>query len=223
MMIFLARILAASSLFLAFAVHAQAVQGNAQAGQSINAMCIGCHGIVGYKASFPSVYNVPMISGQSAKYIEAALKAYQKGDRKHPTMRGIAQTLTDQNIADLAAYYSRHGVVQGQAVSATTSKIPAANAQVTALLGKANCASCHGANFSQPIDLTYPKIAGQHADYLYVALLSYKNEPGTVVGRTHPIMGALAKQYERNELKLLADYIASVPGELKVVPQNKLR
>lgn len=70
------------------------------------AMCIGCHGIPGYKASYPEVYQVPMLGGQSAKYIENALKEYRKGDRKHPTMRGIAGSLNDQDIANLAAYYS---------------------------------------------------------------------------------------------------------------------
>jgi cytochrome c553 len=70
-------------------------------------MCVGCHGIPGYKASFPEVYRVPMIGGQSAKYIEAALQAYKKGDRKHPSMRGIAASMSDQDIADVAAYYSQ--------------------------------------------------------------------------------------------------------------------
>lgn len=71
------------------------------------AMCIGCHAIPGYKATFPEVYRVPMIAGQSAGYIESALKAYQKGDRKNPSMRGIAGSLSEQDIADLAAYYSQ--------------------------------------------------------------------------------------------------------------------
>ncbi len=69
-------------------------------------MCVGCHGINGYQASFPEVHKVPMIAGQSAKYIVAALTAYKNGDRKHPTMRGIADTLTEQDMADLAAYYA---------------------------------------------------------------------------------------------------------------------
>jgi cytochrome c553 len=69
--------------------------------------CIGCHGIPDYKGSFPEVYRVPMIGGQSAKYIEAALHAYKKGDRKHPTMSGQAKALSDQEIAALAAYYSQ--------------------------------------------------------------------------------------------------------------------
>ena len=70
-------------------------------------MCIGCHGIAGYKATFPEVYSVPMIGGQSAKYIENALNAYKKGERKHPSMRGIAASMSDQEIADAAAYYSQ--------------------------------------------------------------------------------------------------------------------
>ena len=69
--------------------------------------CIGCHGIPGYKATFPEVFPVPMIGGQSAKYIENALNAYKKGERKHPSMRGIASSMSDQEIADVAAYYAQ--------------------------------------------------------------------------------------------------------------------
>ena len=69
------------------------------------AMCIGCHGIPGYKTAFPSVYHVPMIAGQQPGYIVSALKAYRSGERSHPSMRGIAASLSDQDMADLAAYY----------------------------------------------------------------------------------------------------------------------
>jgi cytochrome c553 len=206
--------------FVTLTAQAQDIKGDAKAGQNINAMCIGCHGIKGYQASFPEVYKVPMISGQSAKYIVSALNAYKKGERKHPSMRGIAETLTDQNMADLAAYYSGHGVVEGQSAS---KEVKAPNAQVTALLAKANCASCHGANFSTPIDPSYPKIGGQHADYLYVALKSYKNESNAIVGRGNAIMAGMAKQYSNAELKQLANYLASVQGDLKVEPQSRWR
>jgi cytochrome c553 len=81
--------------------------GDAKAADNKVAMCIGCHGIPGYKATFPEVYPVPMLGGQSAKYIENALNAYKKGDRKNPSMRGIAMGLSDQDIVDLAAYYSQ--------------------------------------------------------------------------------------------------------------------
>ena len=89
------------------AASAADVVGNAKAAPNKIEMCIGCHGIPGYKATFPEVYQVPMIGGQSAKYIESALHAYKKGDRKHPSMRGIAMSLSDQDIADVAAYYSQ--------------------------------------------------------------------------------------------------------------------
>jgi cytochrome c553 len=85
------------------------VVGNPQAARGKIEMCVGCHGIPDYKATFPEVYRVPMIGGQSAKYIEAALQAYKKGDRKHPSMRGIAASLSDQDIADVAAYYAQQG------------------------------------------------------------------------------------------------------------------
>ncbi|MEN3290874.1 MAG: hypothetical protein V7642_127 [Burkholderiales bacterium] len=89
-----------------FAAAADIVGNPKDADQKV-AMCIGCHGIPGYKATFPEVYQVPMIGGQSAKYIESALRAYQKGERKNPSMRGIAMGLSDQDIADVAAYYAQ--------------------------------------------------------------------------------------------------------------------
>jgi cytochrome c553 len=81
-------------------------QGNADAGRDKKSMCVGCHEIPGYKSSFPLVYSVPFIGGQTPQYLEAALHAYKRGDRSHPTMRGIAGSLSDQDIADLAAYYA---------------------------------------------------------------------------------------------------------------------
>jgi cytochrome c553 len=205
---------------------AQEVKGDAKAGETKNAMCIGCHGIKGYQASFPEVYKVPMISGQGAKYIVAALNEYKKGDRKHPTMRAIADSLSDQDIADLAAHYSADGAVASAApVDPKAVKAPSQepSAQVQALLNKANCASCHGANFSSPIDPSYPKIGGQHADYLFVALKAYKVDNNPKVGRGNAIMAGMAKQYTNPELKLLANYLSSVDGDLKTIPQNKFR
>lgn len=72
-------------------------------------MCIGCHSIPGYQASFPQVYRVPKIGGQSSQYLESALKDYRQGNRAHPTMTGIAKGLTDQQISAVAAYYAARG------------------------------------------------------------------------------------------------------------------
>ena len=201
-------------------VQAQEIKGDAKAGEGKIAMCIGCHGIQGYQATFPEVYKVPKISGQGAKYIASSLAAYKKGDRKHPTMRGIAISLTDQDIADLAAYYAQHGK--------TTAELPAKPArepstQVAALLQKGACVSCHGENFAKPIDPSYPKIAGQYGDYLFATLKAYKNDTHHTWRRPNPVLGGVAKQFSNNELKALATYVASLDGDLKTVPQSRFR
>ena len=197
--------------------HAQAKAGDAAAGAKKVAMCIGCHGIPGYQASFPEIHKVPMIAGQGEKYIVAALAAYKKGERKHPTMRGIAESLSEQDTADVAAFYAQ------QAGTVQVPDQPAApSAAVAALLTKGACSSCHGANYSKPIDPSYPKLAGQHADYLFVALRAYQTEKNPNVGRSNAIMAGQAKQYKPAELKLIAEYLASLPGELKTVRQSPL-
>lgn len=213
--VFALTVSAASSL-----TYAQDVKGDANAGATKIAMCIGCHGIAGYQASFPEVYKVPKISGQSEKYISTVLNAYKKGERKHPTMRGIATSLTDQDMADIAAYYANHGKVEGAVLPA---KATEPNDKVAPLLAKGACASCHGENFAKPIDPSYPKIAGQHADYLFVALKSYKVEGNATWGRNNGVMGGIAKQYSHAELKELAKYMAAQQGDLKIVPQSKFR
>jgi len=204
----------------AFSAQAQEIKGDAKAGEKKNAMCIGCHGIVGYQASFPEIHKVPKISGQGEKYIASALNAYKKGERKHASMRGIAASLTDQDIADLSAFYAANGVVEG---AAAPSKAADGSAKAMELVTKGACASCHGDSFSKPIDPSYPKIAGQHSDYLYVALKAYKTENNAQIGRGNAIMGGVAKQFSNAELKEMANYLGKLPGELKTVPESRFR
>jgi cytochrome c553 len=103
------RLLMAAALCAVAPLASAEQAGNADAAKPYISMCTGCHTIPGYQASFPRVYHVPKIGGQSAKYIEAALTAYKKGERNHPTMKVIAEGLNDQQIADIAAYYSSRG------------------------------------------------------------------------------------------------------------------
>lgn len=84
---------------------AWALEGNPEAARSKISMCVGCHGIPGYRTSFPEVYHVPKLGGQYPAYLVKALEAYKSGERSHPTMRGIAAGLSAQDMADLAAYY----------------------------------------------------------------------------------------------------------------------
>jgi len=97
-------LLLATSMLFAFSGVAQA--GNAEAGKEINSMCIGCHGIPGYKTAFPETYSVPKIGGQHVEYLIKALEGYRDGTRSHPSMTALAKTLSDQDIKDLAAYYA---------------------------------------------------------------------------------------------------------------------
>jgi cytochrome c553 len=103
------------ALSLAFVVAAPALaqdaapKGNAAAAKEKNSMCMGCHGVTGYRTAFPDVYRVPKIGGQSPTYIVKALEEYKSGARSHPSMRAIARSLSPQDMADLAAYYGGGG------------------------------------------------------------------------------------------------------------------
>ena len=96
-----------ASLLLAAAPLAALAQDKAGAVtlQGHISICTGCHGIPGYKTAYPVVYHVPKIGGQSPAYLANALKAYRSGDRQHPSMRGIAASLSDAQIEQIAAYY----------------------------------------------------------------------------------------------------------------------
>jgi cytochrome c553 len=207
------------SLLLALAAvfptaHAQ----DAQRGATKVQMCIGCHGIVGYQADFPQVYKVPKIAGQDAKYIGAALTAYRSGDRKHPTMRSVAASLTDQDIADIAAYYAKLGQPEGPVPAAPTEHVPdAIRAKVS------TCIACHGTNFSTPTDGTIPRLAGQHADYLSIALRAYQVDGNPHFGRANAVMGAMSKPLTARDIDQISDYLAALPGDLRVVPQAKFK
>jgi len=196
------------------AAHAQDLQRGATKVQ----MCIGCHGIVGYQADFPQVYKVPKIAGQDARYLAAALTAYRSGDRKFPTMRSIAASLSDQDIADIAAYYAQLGK---PAVPVPAAPATPAPDKLRATL--ATCTACHGVNFSTPIDGTIPRLAGQYADYLQLALRSYKVDGNPHYGRSNAVMGAQAKPLKDETIAEIADYLGSLPGDVRTVTQPKFK
>ena len=100
--------LAAACSLAAIASPALAAEagGDAAAGKAKTSMCVGCHGIGGYKTVFPEVYHVPKLGGQHAAYMVKALQEYKAGNRSHPSMRAIAAGLSDKDMADIAAYYA---------------------------------------------------------------------------------------------------------------------
>lgn len=87
------------------AAAAPAVKGDAARGRELVFTCKGCHGVTGYKNAYPN-YHVPRIAGQNEQYLINALTGYRQGTRKHPTMQAQAQSFSEQDIADIAAYIS---------------------------------------------------------------------------------------------------------------------
>lgn len=103
------KLLTALGVTLALALPGAALaQGDVQAGREKAYTCLGCHGVSGYRNAYPS-YNVPKLGGQHAGYIVSALQAYKSGDRSHPTMQGLAQTLSTEDMEDIAAYFEAAG------------------------------------------------------------------------------------------------------------------
>jgi cytochrome c553 len=95
-------------LCLFFSFGPAMAEGDPVRGEQIAYTCTGCHGIPKYKNSYPN-YHVPKIGGQNAAYLETALKDYRDGARRHGTMQAQAGSLSDQDISDIAAYFSQLG------------------------------------------------------------------------------------------------------------------
>jgi len=186
-----------AALLLAAALFMQPVlaEGNPEAGKDIAYTCLGCHGIEGYRNAYPS-YRVPKLGGQKAGYLEIALKGYRAGTRKHPTMAAQATSLSDQDIADVAAYLAsidNEGVASGGTQGASFDKATA-------------CAACHGQN-GISVNAAWPTLAGQHEEYLEHALKQYRNGE-----RTDPVMSAQAALIAEEDIPRLAKYFSGLEG-----------
>jgi cytochrome c553 len=183
-------------------------EGNPVEGQKKFYTCVGCHGIEDYKNAYPD-YSVPRLRHQNAEYIVSALKEYKSGDRPHPTMHAQASSLSDADIADIAAY------LQGGDPVKPTKSATAVPAQV------APCTACHGetgTGVDAPISPKPPVLAGQHVDYLEQALTTYHNGR-----RKNVVMGGMAALLKTDEdIRIVADYFASQPSPLATAsPSSK--
>ena len=179
-------------------------KGDPAKGKALSNTCLGCHGIPNYKNAFP-VYSVPKLEGQHPEYIVTALQGYRGGERSHLTMHSQASSLSDQDMRDIAAYFSAEPLkVDAKPVG----KAPE-SAQV--------CVACHGVN-GVGITSMYPSLAGQHADYLARALVEYKKG-----GRKNPIMKTFAEQLNDEQIEQLAEYYARQSPSLKTEERPSTR
>lgn len=165
--------------------------------------CEGCHGIPGYTNVYPT-YHVPKLGGQHAEYIISALKAYKTGNRKHETMHANAATLSEQDMADIAAYLS--GIA-----SSTTSPTPAMGNPSAGKKKSATCQTCHGTDGNSS-DPQFPRLAGQYVDYMVNALEGY--ETGQ---RDNPIMRGMVKDLSPQDYADISAYFANQEKGLAVV------
>jgi len=176
---------AALLIAAAFISQPALAEGDVAAGKEIGYTCLGCHGIEGYRNAYPS-FRVPKLGGQKAGYLEIALKGYRAGTRKHPTMVAQATSLTDQEIADVAAYL--------------------ASSQGASFDKAAACVACHGQN-GISVNAMWPTLAGQHEDYLRNSLQQYRD--GT---RGDPVMTAQAALIAEEDVAKLAFYFSRLEG-----------
>ena len=176
-----------------------ALEGNAERGEVIGETCKGCHGIPGYFNASPA-YHVPKLGGQNADYLEVALQGYRRGTRGHATMQAQASSLSDQDIADVAAFFS---TIEGEA---ETGRTTASAAVIDAGRTKAaTCVACHGPEGVAAAP-QWPNLAGQHETYLTEALGQYKS--GSRVDLVmNPLMGPL----DEDSIEELAAFFASQP------------
>ncbi len=176
--------------------------GDAARGKELSYTCLGCHGIEDYKNVYPT-YSVPKLLGQHPEYIVAALKEYKSGERSHGTMHVQASSLSDQDMQDVAAYFS------SLPLPATAAPVGTAPARVAQL-----CVSCHGAN-GVGITGDYPTLAGQHEDYIARALVEYQKGD-----RKNPIMPNFVNGISAAEIQEIADYYAHQAPALQTVTRR---
>jgi cytochrome c553 len=163
--------------------------GDPERGETLAYTCLGCHGVPNYKNAYPN-YSVPKLNGQHRDYVIAALHAYRNGERSHATMHSQAASLSDRDMADIAAYLAGDPLKPGE---------PEGKAPEVAQ----TCEACHGKD-GVGITPLYPTLSGQHADYLARALLEYKKG-----GRKNPIMSNFATQLTGEQMEALAEYYAA--------------
>jgi len=187
--------IATLSIACALLASPAAAQGNAERGAKLAYTCQGCHGIESYRNAYPS-YRVPKLGGQKAAYLVAALQGYRDGSREHPTMQAQASSMSDEDMQDLAAYFS----------SVANETVAAGGSETAGIEAASTCVACHGQN-GISVSPNWPTLAGPYEDYLRHALNQYRD--GT---RKNAVMAQMAAPLTDDDVKLLASYYASLKG-----------
>lgn len=178
-----------------------AAQGTAQAGETKATPCVACHGVGGNSVN----PQWPTLAGQHPSYIVKQLKAFKSGDRQDPLMSPMATTLSEQDMEDLAAYYSAQSPT---GLEADPDKLSAGRRLFRGgdeKSGVTACAACHGPSGSGNPAATYPAIHGQHATYVETQLKAYRS--GTRQTDQNQMMRNVASQMSDDQIAAVASYI----------------
>ncbi|MGE5624455.1 MAG: c-type cytochrome [Bacillota bacterium] len=193
-LVILALVLSATTLQVSAA-------GDAAAGKNKAAVCGACHGVDGNSAS----PQFPKLAGQNASYIQAQLQNFKSGKRQNPIMSGQAQNLSEQDMQDLAAYFSSQTVTTGEAEAGQEK-------QGESLFHNGNkdesvpaCAACHSADGAGNYLMKVPSLAGQHAGYVVAQLQAYA--AGTRTTDPSKMMESIAARLTPAEMQAVASYI----------------
>ncbi|RBP53402.1 c-type cytochrome [Arenicella xantha] len=186
--------------------HVATAAGDAEAGKAKAGVCAACHGVAGV-SSLPAN---PHLAGQVPGYIRGQLKAFKTGERKNPIMMAQAAGLSDEDMADLDAYYAT--LTPSTQVNLTEADVEMAAAGERlyrggyADRGISACMGCHGPS-GHGISIHYPRVAGQHKEYLEQQLLSFKK--GDRAGHNQ-IMAMVAFGLSEQQIKELSAYMAGL-------------
>ena len=176
--------------------------GNPVAGKDKSQLCQGCHGEVGISAET----QIPKLAGQYGKYIAKQLRNYQAGTRTHKIMNAMAATINNDDLADIAAYFSSQQKMKGNGSDNQIGQNLFVNGDISRML--VACINCHGVNGKglTPNTSTFPVIGGQHKDYLRIQLNNFKK--GDRTNSPNSIMNRITKTLTDAEIEALVEYIS---------------
>ena len=184
------------------AIKLRSGSGDPVAGKDKSLLCQGCHGEVGI--SFEGL--APNLAGQYASYIAKQLRNFQSGTRTHQIMSAIAATISDADLADIAAYFASQTKMKGAGSDNKLGQELFLHGDMSRMM--VACVNCHGVNGKgkTPSNPVFPVIGGQHKEYLRGQLINFRagdrsNSPGGV-------MNIITQKLTDAELEALVDYVA---------------
>lgn len=193
-----------TGLAISVAASAWAEGGNAEAGKTKSATCAACHGADGNSVN----PEWPKLAGQHPSYIAKQLANFKDDARVNPSMSPMAKPLSEQDMADLAAYFSSQAVKPGEADQTKVALGEQMYKGGNNATGVAACAACHGPTGTGNPASNFPSLSGQHATYIKNQLNAFrKGERANDAGK---MMRNVAAKMTDAEIEAVAEYIAGL-------------